>query len=78
MLPHKVKGAITKSPVLLPCYSKNMTRLQCNNWMYPAPFPTPFHMVATEPSHLSLSSASQSMQLASAGSSLPHFVKVSC
>ncbi|KAH3829887.1 hypothetical protein DPMN_103118, partial [Dreissena polymorpha] len=75
-LRNQVKGAITKSPVLLPCYSKNMTRLQCNNWMYPAPFPTPFHMVATEPSHLSLSSASQSMQLASAGSSLPHFVKI--
>ncbi|XP_053399583.1 bridge-like lipid transfer protein family member 1 isoform X2 [Mercenaria mercenaria] len=72
----QVKNDITKSPVLLPCYSNHMTRLQCNNWVSPAPFPGRYHSVQTEQSQFSLSSVSQSVQLGQSQICLPHFVKI--
>ncbi|XP_052791422.1 bridge-like lipid transfer protein family member 1 isoform X3 [Mya arenaria] len=72
----QVKNAITKSPVLLPCYSHHMTRMHCDNWASPAPLQSRFHRVPTEPSHLSLSSGSQSLGQGGPSLYMPHFVKV--
>lgn len=72
----QVQNAITKSPVLLPCYSSHMTLLNCSNWMSPVPFPAPYHSLATEPSYMSISSASQSLCLGKSHSCRPHFTKI--
>ena len=72
----QVNKPITKSPVLLPCYSNHMTKLHCKNWAAVAPFPARYHNMTSEPSFQSLSSASQSVQHGKTHSSLPQFYKV--
>ena len=73
----QVNKPITKSPVLLPCYSGHLTRLQCSNWSTQSPFPSKYHGITVDPppTYESLHSAQSSRRLSSVF--VPRFVKVS-
>ncbi|KAL3880212.1 hypothetical protein ACJMK2_032469 [Sinanodonta woodiana] len=71
----QVNKPITKSPVLLPCYSSHLTQLHCSNWSLVVPFPSKDNGIKIEQSSYSLASANQPASYIHSTACLPCFVK---
>ncbi|KAK3599977.1 hypothetical protein CHS0354_012630 [Potamilus streckersoni] len=71
----QVNKPITKSPVLLPCYSSHLTQLHCSNWSAVVPFPSKGDGIKIEQSCYSLASGSQPGPYIHSPACLPCFVK---
>ncbi|XP_021348394.1 uncharacterized protein KIAA1109-like [Mizuhopecten yessoensis] len=72
----QVNKPITKSPVLLACYSRHLTQMQCHDWYQPPPSQGRGHGGQADPSLYSLSSAGQSAQYVHSLACVPHFIKL--
>lgn len=73
----QINKPITNSPVLLNCYSRHLTNVQCHDWSLPSPnHPLRNQGFKTDQSVYSLSSVGQSVQYVHSPACVPHFIKL--
>lgn len=70
----QINQAITKSPILMSCYSSHLTQLQCQNWTAPPPLPYLLHRPGMKHDRSFQSHSSVSNHILSQPPSwIPHF-----